>query len=944
MALLLCTAPARAVAPLQDWHSLPSACCDVHYPARLEALARRVAVIADEADTAVAGLLGARPSDRVQIVLEDESDYANGWALTVPYNTLHVYAVAPDDLSPLGDSDDWLRGLVLHEYTHIVHMDTVGGVPRAVQRIIGKQWSPNQVQPRWFIEGLAIYVESRFSTGGRVRSSVYDMYLRAAALEDRLWSLNALSSEGRAFPRGSAPYLYGGRFLAYLAERRGEAIFADISARYGAQLVPFGLNRAGAEALGESYDVLYQDFLNALRERAGQVRDRVQSLGPDASVRRTHLGETVSDPVRLPSGEVLFFAAPADDSAGLYRLRPGQAEPERLLELQGDGGMSVLPDGRLLLSQPEIFDDHYAFHDLYLVDPASGHQQRLTHGLRAVEPAAFADGRRALFVRRDANQSALAEIDLERGTVRELHRFDDGSQFYTPAIAPDGRFAVVSLWRPGGNRDLWRVDLNSGQLLALTADRAADLHPAFSSSGRHVLFSSDRDGVFNIHALELASGQVHQVTNVVTGAFFPRPSANGRLLTFVGFTADGFDLYQLDADKILGYPSPPSYDRALSVRQLGSSDNESSGYNPLPTLWPHAWYPLFTGDLSGPAFGAAVAGSDAVGLHEAAVQVTWGASSGHLNADLGYGYNDLPLPLRLTLRRTEYTQNVRPNVELDAVPSTIQGYGVEVTTLWPRVRWLRSHVFGASYGLTWTLRPDPLPFEPDLGRPLVSWTGRTAALRLFWSYRDTRRFADSVSTERGVALAASLRVAHPYLGSQAEFIEVSGDARLYLQVPGLRGHVVAVLAQGGYAAGPREQRRLYAAGGIPQRNIVDDLLLGGGVGGGYLRGYPVAAFVGDGALTGSVEYRWPLWTAQWGYSTLPLFLDRFSAVAFGDLGGAFLEVPRAQDLLHRSVGGELRARVVLGYRLPLELRLGLARGLDERGLEIQPYAVVGASY
>ena len=43
----------------------------------------------------IVGLLGHAPSDRVQIVIEDETDFANGWALTVPYNTVHLNAVAP---------------------------------------------------------------------------------------------------------------------------------------------------------------------------------------------------------------------------------------------------------------------------------------------------------------------------------------------------------------------------------------------------------------------------------------------------------------------------------------------------------------------------------------------------------------------------------------------------------------------------------------------------------------------------------------------------------------------------------------------------------------------------------------------------------------------------------------------------------------------------------
>src|SRR5207237_3370615 len=57
-----------------------------------------------------------------------------------------------------------------------------------------------------------------------------------------------------------------------------------------------------------------------------------------------------------------------------------------------------------------------------------------------------------------------------------------------------------------------------------------------------VLWSSDRTGIYNIFALEVATGRTFQVTNVLGGAFQPVVSPDRRTLVFTGFSAVGYDL------------------------------------------------------------------------------------------------------------------------------------------------------------------------------------------------------------------------------------------------------------------------------------------------------------------------------------------------------------------------------------------------------------------
>ena len=121
-----------------------------------------------------------QPNEKTLIYLTDDTDSANGFAGVLPRNAIQLYATAPSGFSELDDYDDWLYGLVAHEYTHILHLDTMAGLPTIYNTIFGKTWAPNQIMPRWVIEGIATYEESKRSAGGRNRGTRFDEQIRIA--------------------------------------------------------------------------------------------------------------------------------------------------------------------------------------------------------------------------------------------------------------------------------------------------------------------------------------------------------------------------------------------------------------------------------------------------------------------------------------------------------------------------------------------------------------------------------------------------------------------------------------------------------------------------------------------------------------------------------------------------------------------------------------------
>ncbi|HEY5665502.1 MAG TPA: amidohydrolase family protein [Gammaproteobacteria bacterium] len=79
--------------------------------------------------------------------------------------------------------------------------------------------------------------------------------------------------------------------------------------------------------------------------------------------------------------------------------------------------------------------------------------------------------------------------------------------------------------------DLWLYD--DGELLRLTDDRFSDRSPQFTPDGEWLVFSSDRGGTMDIWRLRIDSGQLLQLTSATAHAIAPRVSGDGRHVAFL---------------------------------------------------------------------------------------------------------------------------------------------------------------------------------------------------------------------------------------------------------------------------------------------------------------------------------------------------------------------------------------------------------------------------
>src|SRR5438874_7113572 len=113
--VLVAAYPAAALDPRFVWETLETPHFQVHYHQGMYCYAQKAARAAELSHQRLVPLLDHVPEKRTHIVVQDDTDFANGNASPVLYNLIHAYAAPPDS----------------HEYTHILHLDTEFEIGRA---------------------------------------------------------------------------------------------------------------------------------------------------------------------------------------------------------------------------------------------------------------------------------------------------------------------------------------------------------------------------------------------------------------------------------------------------------------------------------------------------------------------------------------------------------------------------------------------------------------------------------------------------------------------------------------------------------------------------------------------------------------------------------------------------------------------------------------------
>ena len=181
------------------------------------------------------------PSGVTNMLFNDFSDIGNGGTNVIPWNFLNI-GVSPFEYTySVVPSNERMQWLMSHELAHQVMCDKASKTDKILRTIFGGKvlpdnrdpfslvfsyfTTPRWYSPRWYHEGIAVFMETWMSGGiGRVLGG-YDEMVFHTMVHDSTFFYNVigLETEGTTidFQVGVNSYLYGTRFVSYLAYKYG---------------------------------------------------------------------------------------------------------------------------------------------------------------------------------------------------------------------------------------------------------------------------------------------------------------------------------------------------------------------------------------------------------------------------------------------------------------------------------------------------------------------------------------------------------------------------------------------------------------------------------------------------------------------------------------------------------------------------------------------------
>lgn len=630
------------------WKSADSEHFIYHYPAEFTGHAERAASVAEAVYDSVTSRYPNKLPRKVHLTLRNAL-YSNGFAS--PSETLMNLWLTNWDFK-IRSSHGWLSDVVTHEFSHLVSIEDGSKLNPA---LYGMQVSytdyynersrtdlmtliPFTLQPLWLAEGTAQFESERM--GFDAWDSHRDMLLRTAVLADSLVPLTYMHAFATSSLKSElGPYTQGFALVRYIAETYGEDAVPKI---WTALAKPYRATLDGAlkEVIGLGEEELYDAWKENLTKKYTALQDSLGELKTGTKLTANAFYQDFP----IVAGNYIYgisnFGSDLFDG-GVFRVSTNldslmqetasedsvEISVENTLDITQysesgfkmkkswvDKGIAIrdIPERGPVLAYVSYQNrnrDGRASFDIFVTD-TSGKSNEVTHLADAIYPEISPDFKEIVFVRRESGKTrfVLSRATLPDTSSKGADEYTDlwtpPEEFmyyniYSPKYSPNGKQIVFSYF-DDKTRGIAIVDADGKNFRKLTEEGFDSRDPSFIDDNT-IVYSSDKNGIFNLYKKDLSSNVETPLTNVIGGAF--TPTVNENIIYYTGYDADGFSLYKLDLPttktdttvylknvrSITVARAPYARNKAPSIfEELFLQGNELAGIKQAPTLFDNA--------------------------------------------------------------------------------------------------------------------------------------------------------------------------------------------------------------------------------------------------------------------------------------------------------------------------------------------------------------------
>lgn len=867
------------------------------------------------------------------IVLSDQTDLTNGFATPIPYNTMGVYPVLPPINESIGSYGDWAYELLIHESTHLSSMHYRRDAMKGLYYIFGTVISPNLLMPRWWLEGVAVDMETRLSAHGRLRSPQQDASLRALVNESQWSSLELADINEQqipSWPYGGRPYLFGSLFWSDLIAEKGPEIVDQLHQAQGGR-VPYFINSPAEEILGADYSDKFLRFkqnMQALIEKQIQQLKKtptselidldlsgIENFSPAISpnglrmvfIRKDETSRRSLQVLERPSGQEPFSKSHLRKSFGDSEVEEASNRPAPIPGGDGPPGGTILraswsPDSnKIVYDMVDRLNRFEEFSDLHEFNLTTGKSTQLSHGLRGREPAFSLDGKKIVYVQLEGGRTSLALFDIESKTHEILWQAPWQARISLPTYTTANE--IYFSLRQEGYEQLWKIKLGDKNPQSLNYKKA--YAPQWINN--ELYFISESSGVANITTAQ--QNKTHVLTAVHSYAW----DKEQREFILTAMSSTGYKIFRTKSLSLTQLPTlqPLLADR-YPAQTLQTQDIQPTAveeYSAGEYLWPRYWLPFIWSDQNGVLISASTSSADPLMRHQYSLYAAYSTYTQAGTYSFTYVNNST---------WTEWVLNAyESNSYLITNTSTSKSQAVSLIAsrelLFMSPDWVGS--LGMSYASRAQLGGESKQMGPSIGL----------------SYSKFSQAGAQISPESG---QAGSFVYTSYLSGEnrQDYQWLTASYLKYFSKFLPQRHAVMMKLQGFYMDKNVSTSNLIATtsyNSAPNTSIPNYLV----------RGYSVGQFLARAMGVMNLEYRFPIWQMWKGWGTTPLYLKRLhgavildgvtaDGLAFDNASNRQAYVRIRGEKNYLGTGLELKLDATIGYQFSMSFLFGVYAPLD----------------
>ncbi len=541
--------------PSIKWKSINTDTARIIFPEGLDSQAQRISSLVHYLASQRPIALGDKLY-KINIVLQNQTTISNAYVGLGPFRS-EMYLNPPPNNFDEG-TIPWGDQLAIHEYRHVQQFNNFRtGLSKAMYVLFGQEGfsvAVNASVPDWFFEGDAVYNETILSRQGRGRvpffTNAYPSLWRAG--KNYSWMKLRNGSYKDYVPNH---YYLGYLLVNYGREKYGLDFWSKVTtdaAAFKGLIYPF--QHAIKKYAGVSYETFRKEAFDYYKKLDNEKQGRnATATSPAKAI--FPVNKNVVTNYMFPyviSNDSLLYLKTSYNRRPTFYIKDGEREHAlRVKDISIDDQFSYR-NGKIVYAAYET-DHRWAWRDysvIKLLDVNTNQETTLGHRKKYFTPDISPSGEKIAAVNVNTNGKSELHILDPTGNVITTLKSTDIALFTDPKFIDDNSLVCV-VRLIDGKSALAIADLTSGGIERLTA-------PSFNVSGYpcvndgKVYFTASYLGNDDIFALKLSDRKVYKITNGPLGNYFV--NASGGKLTWSAFTAEGYQLQQMDEKDIQWTP------------------------------------------------------------------------------------------------------------------------------------------------------------------------------------------------------------------------------------------------------------------------------------------------------------------------------------------------------------------------------------------------------